>query len=167
MYRTDPSLCGHLLLLRRHRKTHLPQDRECKRYHEELHRRLPISIDGVTTGCCHGEWLYASWGINRDPNAALTLDFRRDVTIDRIVIYLRADFPHDNWWKSALLTFSDGRDMELNFSKTGAAQEFTFEPKTIRKPEFSHLIKAETESPFPNLVNFSSASFTICRYYTG
>ena len=99
----------------------------------------------------NGEWPYASWGINRDPNAALTLDFGRDVTIDRIVIYLRADFPHDNWWKNALLTFSDGSDMELTFTKTGTAQEFTFEPKTIRKLEFSHLIKAETESPFPAL----------------
>lgn len=109
------------------------------------------AIDGVTAATCHGEWPYASWGINRDPNAALTLDFGRDVTIDRIVIYLRADFPHDNWWKNALLTFSDGSDMELTFTKTGTAQEFTFEPKTIRKLEFSHLIKAETESPFPAL----------------
>ena len=41
--------------------------------------------------------------------------------------------------------------MELTFTKTGTAQEFTFEPKTIRKLEFSHLIKAETESPFPAL----------------
>ena len=30
------------------------------------------AIDGVTAATCHGEWPYASWGINRDPNAALT-----------------------------------------------------------------------------------------------
>lgn len=109
------------------------------------------AIDGVTAGSCHGEWPYASWGINRDPDAVLKLDFGREVTTDRIIIYLRADFPHDNWWKSGLLTFSDGSTMKLNFTKTGAAQEFTFEPKTIRELEFSHLIKAETESPFPAL----------------
>ena len=64
---------------------------------------------------------------------------------------MRTEFQNDNWWKSAILTFSDGSDMELTFTKTGTAQEFTFEPKTIRKLEFSHLIKAETESPFPAL----------------
>lgn len=109
------------------------------------------AIDGITAGSCHGEWPYASWGINRDPGAALKLDFGRAVTIDRIIIYLRADFPHDNWWKSGVLTFSDGSTMKLSFSKTGAAQEFTFEPKTVRGLEFSHLVKAETESPFPAL----------------
>ncbi len=44
----------------------------------------------------HGPWPYQSWGINRDPEAELLLDFGREVTIDRLVFTLRADFPHDN-----------------------------------------------------------------------
>ena len=109
------------------------------------------AIDGVTANTCHGEWPYASWGINRDPNAALKLDFGRDVTVDRIILYLRADFPHDNWWTNAAVTFSDGESMEVNFVKTGSAQEFTFEPKTLRWLELSRLIKSGEESPFPAL----------------
>ena len=109
------------------------------------------AIDGVTANSCHGEWPYDSWGINRDPKAAMKLDFGRDVTIDRIIMYLRADFPHDSWWTKATITFSDGSAMELGLKKTASAQEFSFEPKNVRWLELSHLIKAEDASPFPAL----------------
>lgn len=109
------------------------------------------AIDGVTANTCHGEWPYASWGINRNPQAAMKLDFGREVSIDRIIIYLRADFPHDNWWTNASLTFSNGDSMELMFSKIGEGQSFTFPPKTITWLELSHLIPSEEESPFPAL----------------
>lgn len=109
------------------------------------------AIDGVTANESHGEWPYASWGINRDPKAVLTLDFGREVEADRIIIHLRADFPHDNWWKSAVITFSDGEKMELKFKKTGAAQEFTFEKKVITGLTFSGMIQSDEPSPFPAL----------------
>ena len=66
-------------------------------------------------------------------------------------MYLRADFPHDSWWTKATITFSDGSAMELGLKKTDSAQEFCFEPKTVRWLELSHLIKAEDASPFPAL----------------
>lgn len=109
------------------------------------------AIDGVTANSCHGEWPYASWGINQDPNAAIKLDFGREVTTDRIIIYLRADFPHDNWWKKARVTFSDNTTMELTLNKTASAQEFTFDNKSIRWLELSHLIPSDEDSPFPAL----------------
>ena len=56
------------------------------------------AIDGIYENDAHGIWPYQSWGINRDPNAALTLDFGRPVTIDELRLTLRADFPHDAWW---------------------------------------------------------------------
>lgn len=109
------------------------------------------AIDGVTANECHGEWPYDSWGINRNPNAEMTVDFGREVEVDRIVIYLRADFPHDNWWKKMTITFSDGEDMELSLKKTGSGQEFTFEKKKISWLKVSHLIQSSEPSPFPAL----------------
>lgn len=109
------------------------------------------AIDGVTANDCHGAWPYASWGINRNPDAALKLEFGREVEVDRLVVYLRADFPHDNWWEKATVTFSDKSSMELNFTKTGLGQEFTFEKKKIKWLELSHLIQAKDPSPFPAL----------------
>ena len=110
------------------------------------------AIDGVTANECHGEWPYDSWGINRNPDAEMTVDFGREVEIDRIILYIRADFPHDNWWKKATVTFSDGSTMELELKKTGEAQEFTFEKKKIEWLQIGELIKSEEPSPFPALV---------------
>lgn len=109
------------------------------------------AIDGVTANHSHGEWPYASWGINQDPNAKIRIDFGRKVEADRLVIYLRADFPHDNWWKKATVTFSDGESMELSFRKTDEAQEFVFNAKTVCWLELSHLIASGEPSPFPAL----------------
>ena len=53
------------------------------------------AIDGIFENSSHGEYPYQSWGINRDPNAALTLDFGREVLLDELRITERADFPHD------------------------------------------------------------------------
>ncbi len=109
------------------------------------------AIDGVLANSFHGEWPHNSWGINRDPNAELYLDFGREVEVDRLVIYLRADFPHDNWWKEATVEFSDGSSLLLHFVKTGEAQETRFPAKRIKSLTFKNLIKAEEESPFPAL----------------
>ena len=109
------------------------------------------AIDGVLANNNHGRWPYTSWGINRDPNAALKLEFGRKVVADEIVLYLRADFPHDAWWERATIHFSDGTDMELKFCKTHAAQRFAFPPKVIEWIAIDSLIKADDPSPFPAL----------------
>lgn len=109
------------------------------------------AIDGIVVNSGHGEWPYQSWGINRDPNAAMKLDFGRKVKIDRVVLYTRADFPHDSWWTNATLTFSDGSTMELPMEKSVLPHEFSFEPKEAEWLELSKLIKSDDPSPFPAL----------------
>ena len=109
------------------------------------------AIDGVTVSESHGEWLYQSWGINRRDDAAWKLEFGRPVEIDRLIVYTRADFPHDNWWKKMSVTFSDGTKEVLELKKGGEAQIFNIHKKDIDWLEISELIKAEDPSPFPAL----------------
>ncbi|MGN1142368.1 MAG: carbohydrate-binding protein [Oliverpabstia sp.] len=109
------------------------------------------AIDGVTINTCHGEWPFESWGINRQADAKIRLEFGRKVKIDRIILYIRADFPHDNWWKQAEFTFSDNSSMTVDMKKTGQAQEFTMEPKIVTWLELGNLIQSEEPSPFPAL----------------
>ena len=71
------------------------------------------AIDGCIATRSHGEWPYESWGINRQADAEFRLDFGRNVDIDRIEIYTRADFPHDSYWISGKLEFSDGEIIDL------------------------------------------------------
>lgn len=115
------------------------------------------AIDGHYANAGHGPWPYQSWGINRDPDAELTINFGRDVTIDTLVVTLRADFPHDNWWKSALFTFSDGSGFSPEFIRTGRPQSFAISPRTVRWLKLSRLIKDESSpSPFPALTQLEA-----------
>ena len=109
------------------------------------------AIDGVFENLSHGNYPYCSWGVNRDPNAALTLDFGRNVQIDKIRITLRADFPHDNYWTEGEIKFSDGSVEKLFFEKTTISQEFTIKNRIIKSLEFTNLIKSNEISPFPAL----------------
>lgn len=110
------------------------------------------AIDGIVASNSHGKWPYASWGINRDPKAALSIDFGRDTIIDRIIFYTRADFPHDAWWEKATITFSDNSRLDFKLEKKDGPQEFTFEEKRISSLVLDNLIKADDPSPFPALI---------------
>lgn len=110
------------------------------------------AIDGIVASNDHGRWPWSSWGINRDPKAALTLDFGRNVVIDRIIFYTRADFPHDAWWDKGTIAFSDGSEMEFGLAKKDGPQEFTFSEKMISSLVLDRLIKSDDPSPFPALI---------------
>ncbi len=109
------------------------------------------AIDGEKAADDHGRWPYTSWGINRDPDATLTVDFGRPVLIDEAVFYLRTDFPHDAWWEKASLTFSDETALDVHLIKTGAAQSFAITPRRVTWAKLHTLVKAEDPSPFPAL----------------
>ena len=81
----------------------------------------------------------------------MRLDFCRSVVIDRLVLYTRADYPHDNWWEKATIRFSDETTMTVNLVKTGDAQMFEFDKREIKWLELHNLIKADDPSPFPAL----------------
>lgn len=109
------------------------------------------AIDGVKANLFHGQWPYTSWGINRRPDAEFTLAFGRKVMVDKILIYTRADFPHDSWWTQATLTFSNGQQLCCPLEKSRFAQVITFEEKEIEWLKLHDLIKADDPSPFPAL----------------
>lgn len=109
------------------------------------------AIDGVTANCSHGKWPYGSWGINRQDDARIRLDFGRLVEVDRLVLYTRADFPHDNWWQSVSFSFSDKSALEWKLEKSVKPHEIVFEKKTISWLEMHDMKKSEDPSPFPAL----------------
>lgn len=109
------------------------------------------AIDGVTANGSHGEWPYESWGINRQEDARMRLDFGREVEIDRIVLYTRADFPHDNWWKQVSFSFSDGSELEMKMEKSEKPHEILFDVRKVTWVEMHDMKKSEEPSPFPAL----------------
>lgn len=109
------------------------------------------AIDGVTENHAHGEWPYESWGINRRDDACMKLEFGRKVAVDRIRLYTRADFPHDNWWKQVTISFSDGSEVVADLEKSDKPHEIVFEEKVITELTLCKLKKADDPSPFPAL----------------
>lgn len=108
------------------------------------------AIDGVLENRDHGKYPYASWGINQDPKAELTIEFGRPVTVDLIRITLRADWPHDSWWKEATLTFNDGETLVCALKKDPLPQSFPMQEKTITSIKIGKLIKGD-DALFPAL----------------
>ena len=109
------------------------------------------AIDGVRANLSHGEWPYQSWGINMQDDAVMKVDFGRKIRTDKVVLYTRSDFPHDNWWKKITLKFSDGSSQDFSLEKSSLPHILTFPEKEIVWVELCNLIKAEDPSPFPAL----------------
>lgn len=114
------------------------------------------AVDGVYENTSHGVWPYQSWGINRDPAAALTLEFGRPVRVDEVRLTLRADFPHDSHWTAATVEFSDGSREVLPLEKSAAPQAFPIAPRTVTALTLCELKKADDPSPFPALTQIEA-----------
>ena len=116
------------------------------------------AIDGLWTNRSHGEWPYTSWGLDiKEPAPYWKVEFGRMVTIDRIRLHIRADFPHDNWWTSIDLNFSDKSRETLYLRKTSAAQEFMLDPKKTDYILIDRLHCCEGDlSPFPALMQLEA-----------
>ncbi len=102
-------------------------------------------IDGFTQNNAHGEYPYQSWGpkdsVSRKDN--IKIDFGHDVNVEELVLYIRADFPHDGYWNSCTLRFSDGSTQKIQISGTGKAQTIAIEGgKTTSSLTFTEFIKA-------------------------
>ena len=121
------------------------------------------AIDGVCENRSHGEWPYESWGINRQDDAEMTVDFGREVEADKIVLYTRADFPHDNWWRQVTLTFSDGTSIDWELEKSSLPHVLPMEKKNVTWVKLSNLIKADDPSPFPALSQIEVYGRVVCK----
>lgn len=113
------------------------------------------AIDGHISRVGHGAWPFQSWGGGLRDDLVFKLDFGREVLIDEIVIYLRADYAddHDVNWESGLLTFSDGETMRITMKKSEDGQSYPVEKKKVRWIELSEL-KREVSAAFSALTQF-------------
>ncbi len=109
------------------------------------------AIDGVRANLSHGKWPYGSWGINMQDDAAMKVDFGRKIRTDKVVLYTRSDFPHDNWWVQVTLKFSDGSSLNFPLEKSTRGHVLTFPEKEIEWIVLCNLIKADDPSPYPAL----------------
>ena len=104
------------------------------------------AIDGVIRNDLHGYYPYHSWAGGAREDLEFVLDFGSKVLVDKVIFFLRADFPHDTYWKSIDIEFSDGSIQSAGFEKTADGQAISFEPK---------------ETTYIKLINFRQVSYPL------
>lgn len=114
------------------------------------------AIDGKYGNQSHGSYPFASWGINQQADAALTVVFGRNVVIDCVRLLFRGDYPHDSYWTKGTLVFSDGEELVLQTTNAMAFQEFRFPKKETSRITYGQLQKAGDDSPFPALTQIEA-----------
>ena len=87
------------------------------------------AIDGITDNIGHGCYPYHSWGGGLREDLEYWVEFGTEVEVSKVTIHLRADFPHDTYWKEAELEFSDKSTVHIDLIGTKEGQTFEFEPK--------------------------------------
>lgn len=110
------------------------------------------AIDGICVTDGHGPWPYQSWGINRQADAEITVEFGTEVLIDKIGLVLRADYPHDSYWTEVTLTLSNGQHYKLETTNSPSVQYFDIPKLQVNSIKLSNLIKHHDDSPFPALI---------------
>ena len=105
--------------------------------------RARNAIDGMTQNGHHGIWPYQSWGPELRNDLWWKLDFGRPVEVDKVRLMVRADFPHDSYWQSAVIEFSDGKQLPIEIRQTAEFQEFTFPKRTVSWVRLNNLVAAD------------------------
>ena len=100
------------------------------------------AINGKKSNTGHGG-RYPSWGPHKRTDLWWKVDFANPVEVDKVTLYIRADFPHDDYWHNATIEFSDGSRESITLKKTPDAQEFTFEKRIVSWLRFTDLVEAE------------------------
>lgn len=114
------------------------------------------AIDGIFANEKHYPFPYQSWGINKKPDAELTIQFGVPVNLDSLALTLRADYPHDSYWTQATVEFSDGSSEVVSLQKSTQPQAFAMEKASITWLALKNLIKHQDDSPFPALTQIEA-----------
>lgn len=108
-------------------------------------------VDGYFDTSAHGSFPYTSWSNATKTDAKLTIEFGREVEVDKVILYLRADFPHDSWWQEVTLQFSNGEQLTAQLERSGRPQEICFEPQKITSLTLTNLVKGNEPAPYTAL----------------
>jgi hypothetical protein len=109
-------------------------------------------IDGLHIANSQGAWPYLSWGIGGRAAAAIRLDFGREVLVDAMALYLRADFQHSGYWTRATVHLSDGFEKTFPFREIDGPQVVALDGRhSVAWMQLDQLIKNNPASLYPSL----------------
>jgi len=105
------------------------------------------AIDGICENEGHGDYPYHSWAGGAREDLEYYIDFGAEVEVEKLVFYLRADFPHDTYWKNIDVEFSDGSRVTAEFDGIKEGQEL--------------ILPEKVKTKIVHLTNFKQVSFPL------
>ena len=114
------------------------------------------TIDGVCRNENHGHFPYHSWGGGLREDLEMYLYFGTEVMVKDIILYLRADFPHDTYWKEMDIEFSDKTTVHANFIGTAEGQRV--ELPEAKKTEYIKLCGLKQQRLEDGSLSFAALS---------
>ena len=109
------------------------------------------AIDGEIKNDKHGRYPNHSYSGGKREDIIFNLNFGETVEFDKIVLYLRADFPHDTYWKHLVFEFSDGTTLPFEPKMTG-------EPQTVYVSKVSDFIRIKDFKQASEPLSFAALS---------
>jgi hypothetical protein len=106
-------------------------------------------INGDTANWQHWEYDqgFSSWGPQMNvQNLYLKIDFGKTFEVDKLVIWIRADWnhadpiPHDSYWKKATVVYSDNTKDTINIDSTRVGQTRIITKKATSSVTFTNLV---------------------------
>jgi len=101
-------------------------------------------INGLTANDKHDSWAYRSWGPDKEPESEVLIDFGRLVAVDKVEIFIRADFEHDGYFKGGILEFSSGENIPFTLDKTAEKQTIKFPSRETTFVKITKLIQDDS-----------------------
>ena len=95
------------------------------------------AIDGVSENRGHGIYPYHSWGGGLREDLEYEVHFGTETEVSEIIIYLRADFPHDTYWQQMSIEFSDKSRTRVTLDGVSDGQRVKLD--TPKKTEYVKL----------------------------
>src|SRR5664279_1449526 len=100
------------------------------------------AIDGRTDNRGHGPE-FPSWGPEKRTDLWWRVDFGKTVEVEKVLLYVRADFPHDGCWRAGTLVFSDGSRIRIDLHQTAGPQVYEFAPRKTTSVTITDLVQDE------------------------
>ncbi len=82
------------------------------------------AIDGVSENRGHGLYPYHSWGGGLREDLEYEVHFGMPTEVSCVTVFIRADFPHDTYWKEMEIEFSDKTRMPISLDGVCEGQRF-------------------------------------------
>ncbi|HPD15142.1 MAG TPA: carbohydrate-binding protein [Planctomycetota bacterium] len=117
---------------------HATSNSECRNEPDFAARN---AIDGLSKNKGHGPWPHQSWGPDRRADLWWKVEFGRPVEVDKLVLHIRADFPHDRHWHAATVEFSDGSREKIEIRKQAEPQTFEFTKRAVAWLQLTDLMQ--------------------------